>query len=152
MAASYFLRLDGIPGESLDDFYPNQIQVQSWSWGLSHPVAVGSTAPKPSISDISFMKDVDLATAPLMRACLAGTVIKTGALVGRSPNADSPFLLLSFQQMRVTSVQDSASSEVPSESVSFAFNVVTYAYTQVTNGAAGTTKTYTYNVPQNRLS
>ena len=35
-AVNYFLKLDGIDGESTDRFHANQIEVLSWSWGESN--------------------------------------------------------------------------------------------------------------------
>lgn len=35
MAVDYFLKLDGIEGESADSNHKNEIQLMSWSWGAS---------------------------------------------------------------------------------------------------------------------
>ena len=35
MAADYFLKIDGIKGESLDDKHKDEIDVLSFSWGVS---------------------------------------------------------------------------------------------------------------------
>ena len=35
MAVDYFLKLDGIEGESADSNHKNEIQIMSWSWGAS---------------------------------------------------------------------------------------------------------------------
>ena len=37
MALDYFLKLDGIPGESVDAKHKGEIDVLSWSWGESQP-------------------------------------------------------------------------------------------------------------------
>ena len=156
MAVNYFLKLDGIPGESQDPSHVGQIGVLSWSWGMSRAAPTGTTNPKPNVSEFSIFKDVDLASAPLMRACLGGTVIKSGLFVGAKVGSDfpnSPFLQMNFQQLRVTSVQDSGSSEVPSESVSFSFGIVTFTYTPTDPaGTPGMPKAYTYNIGQNKLT
>ena len=43
MAVDFFLKIDGIKGESLDEKNKEEIQVHSWSWGESNPpsAAVG---------------------------------------------------------------------------------------------------------------
>ena len=38
-AFDYFLKLDGIPGESVDAKHKGEIDVLSWSWGESQPIA-----------------------------------------------------------------------------------------------------------------
>ncbi|MPZ51099.1 MAG: hypothetical protein GEU75_17675 [Dehalococcoidia bacterium] len=35
--ADYFLKVDGIEGESVDDKHPNEIDVLSWNWGVNRP-------------------------------------------------------------------------------------------------------------------
>ena len=38
-AFDYFLKLDGIPGESVDAKHKGEIDVLSWSWGESQEIA-----------------------------------------------------------------------------------------------------------------
>jgi len=53
----------------------------------------------------------------------------------------------------VTSVQTSASSEVPSESVSFSYNKIKYEYwTQNDQGILTATGAVTYNLKQNKIT
>jgi type VI secretion system secreted protein Hcp len=35
MAVDFFLKLDGIPGESKDKAHKGEIDVLAWSWGMS---------------------------------------------------------------------------------------------------------------------
>ena len=55
-AFDYFLRLDGIPGESLDAKHKGEIDVLSWSWGESQEIAAtpggGSGAGKVAMTDL----------------------------------------------------------------------------------------------------
>jgi type VI secretion system secreted protein Hcp len=37
----YFLKLDGIPGESRDAQHKGEIDLESFSWGESHTTAAG---------------------------------------------------------------------------------------------------------------
>src|SRR5215204_7076957 len=37
VAIDYFLRIDGVPGESIDDKHKGEIDVEAWSWGESNP-------------------------------------------------------------------------------------------------------------------
>ena len=55
----YFLKLDGISGESLNPDYKENIDVESWSWGVSNSGnaigrAAGGGAGKVSAQDIHF--------------------------------------------------------------------------------------------------
>ena len=57
MAVDYFLKLDGIQGESVDSKHKDEIQIQSWSWGASQVSSVagpgGSGAGKADMSCVS---------------------------------------------------------------------------------------------------
>ena len=41
-AFDYFLKLDGIPGESIDAKHKGEIDVLSWSWGESQEIAANA--------------------------------------------------------------------------------------------------------------
>ena len=85
----------------------------------------GSGAGKADLADLSIMKDMDKASAPIFKALLSGTHIKTGVLSAVKTGAGGkPFLKISFEELFITSQQISASSEVPSESVSFSYNKI----------------------------
>ena len=43
MAVDYFLKLDGIQGESADTNHKDEIQIMSWSWGGSQVSSVAGT-------------------------------------------------------------------------------------------------------------
>ncbi len=59
MAVDYFLKLDGIDGESADSNHKNEIQIMSWSWGAANVSSVagtgGSGAGKVSLGDFTIM-------------------------------------------------------------------------------------------------
>jgi len=41
-SADYFLKIDGVDGESSDDKHKNQIDILSWSWGASNSGSMAS--------------------------------------------------------------------------------------------------------------
>ena len=129
MAVDFYLKLDGIQGESVDENHKDQITLLSWSLGASQVTSVagtgGSGAGRADLSDLSVMKFLDKASSPIFKALLSGTHIKTGVLEAvKAGGAGKPFLKMSFEELFVTSQQHSASSEVPSESVSFSYNKI----------------------------
>ena len=135
MAVDFFFKLDGIEGESLDDKHKKEITVMSFSWGASQTTSVsgsgGSGAGKASLQDLSIMKNYDASSAPMYKALLLGTHIKTGVLTAVKSGADgSPFLTISLGEVFVTSVQISGSSEVPMESVTFSYNTIETQYSE----------------------
>ena len=66
MAVDYYLKLEGIEGESQDSSHKNEIQLLSWSWGASNVSSVagtgGSGAGKVDLSDFSVMTHFDKST------------------------------------------------------------------------------------------
>jgi type VI secretion system secreted protein Hcp len=158
MAVDFFLKLDGIEGESADEKQKNQIQLLSFSWGGSQVTSVagtgGSGAGKADLSDFSIMKYMDKASPKLFQALVKGTHIKTGNLVAIKSGADGkPFLKIDFKEMFVTSQQVSASSEIPSESVSFSYNEIKIEYSaQNEQGILTTTGAVTYDLKANKAT
>ena len=64
-----------------------------------------------------------------------------------------PYLKVDFKEMFVTSLQISASSEVPTISVSFSYNEIKIDYsTQNEQGNLTSTGAVTYNTKANKLS
>lgn len=158
MAVDYFLKLDGISGESVDDKHSGWIQISSWSWGGSQISSVagtgGSGAGKIDVSDFSVMKYLDKASTPTFKSLAFGTHIKTGSMEAvKSGAGGKPFLKIDFQELFVTNQNFSATDEIPRESVSFSFNQIKIEYSQQNEqGIVTTTGAVTYNVKQNKVT
>ena len=160
MAVDYFLKLDGAQGESVADGHKDEIQLLSWSWGGHNVTSVagtgGSGAGKVDLSDLTIMKYVDKATTPLFKALVTGQHIKTGVLTAvktGSGGGGKPFITLSLKELYVTSQQISASSEIPTESVSFSYNEMKHEYsTQNEQGILTTTGATTFNTKENKTT
>ena len=57
-AVDYFLKFDGIDGESADAKHKDEIDVESWSWGKTTPARLGGWrggAGKVSMQDFHFV-------------------------------------------------------------------------------------------------
>jgi type VI secretion system secreted protein Hcp len=158
MAVDFFLKLDTIEGESIDDKHQKWIQLLSWSIGGSQVTSVagtgGSGAGKADLSDLSIMKYYDKASPKLWKAMIAGTHLPKGTLEAVKSGADGkPFLKIDFEELYITSVQQSASSEIPSESVSFSYNKIKIDYsTQDEKGILTSTGAVTYELKANKVS
>jgi type VI secretion system secreted protein Hcp len=133
MAVDYFLKIDGIPGESADDKHKAEIDVMSWSWGESQTgtmsVGGGGGAGKVNMQDFNFMMNVNKATPKLILACASGEHIKKAVLTCRKAGkTQQEFLLYTFSDILVASYQTSGSSEVPTESVSLNYTKMEVEY------------------------
>jgi type VI secretion system secreted protein Hcp len=83
----YFLKIDGIPGESGDDKHKAEIELESFSWGESQSGTAGhgggAGAGKVVAQDLSIVKKVDKASPVLMIGCATGTHYKSAILTAR---------------------------------------------------------------------
>ncbi len=160
MAVDYFLKIDGIQGESQDSNHKDEIQLLSFSWGGAQHSTVsgtgGSGAGKVSLSDFSIMKTMDKASPKLFQAMTKGTHVASATLTAckaAGQTSGKPFLTLKFKELFVTSQQLSGASEVPSESVSFTYNEISIEYsTQNEQGNLTSTGAVTYNTKTNASS
>ncbi len=126
MAVDYFLKLDGIPGESTDHKHKDEIDLLSWSWGASQSGTMatggGGGAGKVNMQDFHFVMKVNKATPKLILACASGQHIKTAVLTCRKAGKDQQeFLKYTFSDVLVSSYQTGGSSsgdEIPMEQVS----------------------------------
>jgi len=121
MAVDVFLKLGDIKGESKDDKHPNEIEVLSWSWGV-HQVGTighgtGGGAGKADFNALSITHHFDKASPNLMMACAVGDHIKEATLVARKAGkTPQEYLIIKMNDILVTSVAPSGSSEHPMES------------------------------------
>ena len=157
MSVDYFLKLDGIEGESQDKEHPKQIQLMSFSWGGSQVSSVsgtgGSGAGKVNLSDFSIMTYFDKSTPKLFKSLCKGTHIATGNVAARKAGDTKPYLKVDFKELFVTSLQVSASSEVPTISVSFSYNEVKIDYSlQDDKGILTSTGAVNYNLKKHELT
>jgi len=158
MAVDYFLKLDGIQGESVDKNFTNQIQVLSWGWGASQVSSVaangGSGAGKVNVSDFSVATYFDKATPKFFKNICAGTHVKTGTMSAVKAGANGkPYLKVEFGELFVTGIQMSAQNEIPTVNLSFSYNDITIDYSaQDEKGNVVSTGAVSYSVKENALS
>jgi len=130
-AVDYFLKISGIPGESKDSQHKDEIDIESWSFGVSNTTG-GSAASrtKPCVSGINFTKLLDKASPPLMAKAVSGIPIPTAVLTGRTAG-ERPveFLRIELQNVLVSSYSSGGSeASLPMESLSLNFERLKIEY------------------------
>jgi type VI secretion system secreted protein Hcp len=137
-AFDYFLKLDGIPGESVDAKHKGEIDVLSWSWGESQAIAPspggGGGTGKVSMTDLHVSANLSKASPELLLACAAGTHIKSAVLTGRKGGkAQAEFLTFSLADVLVSGYQTGgATAEAPLDSISLNFSKIEMTYREQT--------------------
>jgi type VI secretion system secreted protein Hcp len=133
MAVDFYLKLDGIDGESKDSKHPNEIDLMSWSWGEAQTGTMsaggGGGAGKISMQDFHFTMGVNKATPKLILACASGEHIKKAVLTCRKAGTEQQeFLLYTFSDLLVSSYQTGGSGDIPIESVSLNYSKMEIEY------------------------
>ena len=131
----YFLKIDGIPGESKADKHQNEIDVLSWSWGETQPATAsfggGAGASRANMEDFGFTMHMSTATPKLIEACATGTHIKSAILICRKAGKEQQeYLKFTFTDCLISSYQTggSDSSIIPIDQISINFSKIEFEY------------------------
>ncbi|MDQ2667032.1 MAG: type VI secretion system tube protein Hcp [Gemmatimonadota bacterium] len=135
MLVDYFLKIDGIEGESGDAKHKGEIELESFSFGGSQAGTAGygggGGAGKVQLQDFHFIKKVDKASAKLFLHCCNGQHIKMATLVARKAGKDQQeYLKITLSDCMVSSFTAGGSqgSVVPSDQISLNFSKVEMEY------------------------
>ena len=155
MAVDYFLKIEGIEGESQDKTHKGEIELLSFNWGGTQTSSVatgsGSGAGRVNLSDFSVAKHYDKASPKLFLAMATGQHFKSGTLTARKAGKDQQeYLKVTLTDLFVTSNLVSASNENPSETVSFSYSKIEVDYkTQSAGGTLTTASKVQYDLKTN---
>ena len=134
MAVDVFAKLGDIKGESIDDKHKDEIEVLSYSWGVSNAGSMsfgtGGGEGKATFHDMSFTHKVDKASPVLMQACATGVHLKDGTITHRKAGkGQQEYLVIKMNDIIVTGVTHGGSgADGSSENVSIAFAKVNLEY------------------------
>lgn len=156
----YFLKIDGIPGESADHKHKDEIDLLSWSWGVQQHGTMayggGGGAGKSSHGDFHFTMHVNKASPKLHLACATGEHIKKALLTCRKAGKDQQeYLKVTFHDLLVSSYQTGGSegSLVPVEQVSLNYSKIEFDYKeQKADGTLGGSVKSSYDVKAAKAS
>ena len=156
MAVDVFLKIKGVPGESADSKHKAEIDVLSYSWGITQTGTMayggGGGAGKANFGDFHFMMRMNKATPKLMQACANGSHIDEAILTCRKAgDKQQEYMQYKFYDLLISSYQTSASSEEPTESISFNFAKMEMEYKeQDAKGNLGGATNFKYNIKENK--
>jgi type VI secretion system secreted protein Hcp len=131
MASDIFAKIGDIKGESVDSKHKDEIDVLSYSWGVTNPANFKTgAAGKPTFSGLSFLHNIDKASPNLLKACATGAHLKEATITHRKAGeGPQEYLIIKMNDVVVTSVLLADSSGVAgSETVSMAFAKIDLEY------------------------
>jgi type VI secretion system secreted protein Hcp len=159
MAVDIFIKIDGIEGESQDDKHKNEIDVQSFSFGLSQAGSFGGQGGggvgKASFQDVHFTKHTDKSSPKLFLASATGEHIKKAEVTFRKAGKEQQeYFKITLSDCLVSSYQVSDShggTTPPNESVSLNFAKIEFDYKeQKPDGTLGGSVKTGYDVKANK--
>ena len=158
MAVDMFIKIDGVDGESKDKSHGDEIDVLSWSWGMSQSgsfhVGGGGGAGKANIQDLSFTKYVDKSSTPLMLKCCKGEHIDKATLtVRKAGTSPLEYVIINLEKVMVASVATGGSGGedrlTENVTLNFAKVEVKYQPQDDKGGPDGGSVDMTWDVEQN---
>jgi type VI secretion system secreted protein Hcp len=115
-AVDFFLKIDGIQGESQDDKHKGEIEVISFSWNVARH------GGKASISDFKFVKVMDRSSPILAQTASQCSSPGTAYFVARKAGrGQQEYLKITMKEVFISSVSPNSGSEVPLETVTLGF-------------------------------
>jgi type VI secretion system secreted protein Hcp len=143
----FLLFIEGIKGESRDSKLPGQIDVESWSFGLSQTGSFGyggggGGSGKVQFDALSFVSRMSIASPKLQAACASGQHIPQVILTCRKAGGQQvPFFTVTLTDVLVSGYTVKAEDEqlpLPLDNVTLAFAKIEIAYaTQSGTGSVG---------------
>lgn len=141
MAIDAFLKIDGIPGESLDAQFGDWIEMEDFDVGASQSASAtmtssgGATSGRARMSDLFFRKAVDKATPKLHEACCSGKHFKEVKIaLNRAGTEKVKYMEITLEEVIISSVSLAGNGSVeggfPSEIVRLNYARIKMAYIQ----------------------
>ena len=160
MAVDYFLKIEGVEGESKDSVHQKEIELEDWSWGETQTGraaegaggAVGTVTP----ASFSFRKRVDMSGTKLNQLCAAGKYVNNAYFTARRAGAADgkpvDYLKIHFKGVLIDSYSTTGSGgdSPPLESISFKFEQMQMEYREVKDGMPGGPVPAGFNFKQNK--
>ncbi|HBO0859715.1 type VI secretion system tube protein Hcp [Pseudomonas aeruginosa] len=151
MAFDAFLKIDGIPGESLDEKHKDWIEVLGYNYGATQATSAtasssgGASSERVNLTDLTVRKFVDKSSPKLFEAVAKGQHIKEIVLnVNRAGGGEKvTYFTITLEEVVVSSIDHTGASDgdgdLPVEVVTFNFARIKTTYTQQkrSDGAGG---------------
>jgi type VI secretion system secreted protein Hcp len=146
MSVDYFLKIEGIEGEAMDDVHKNEIMLTSFDWeevqSGTFAQGAGGGSGKVKMGDFNFTMRTNKSSPKLMLACAKGDHIKEATLTCRKAGGgQQEFFKLTMKDILVSKFQHTSHSEgtepndnagydegVPRDHVSFNFAKIESEY------------------------
>ncbi len=158
MAVDMFIKIDDIKGESTDAKHKDEIDVLSWTWGVTQSgtshTGTGGGAGKVQVSDLTFTKIVDRSTPILLKSSCSGKHLKSAVLiVRRAGGTPLEYLKITMEDLLVSAVSTGGGrgDDTITENITLNFARVKVEYVpQVLGGGGGASIPMGWDIAANK--
>jgi type VI secretion system secreted protein Hcp len=169
MSNDFFLKLDGIQGESNDEEHAAEIEIDGWSFGVNEEAAVDNQTHRSSggrddlpvfrrggdatgfgqalagsvrVGDLHLSKRIDAASAPLLKAATTRQKIAKAILTCRKASGGAPleYLQIQLQDVLVSRWSSGVESEAVFPREQFVLSYTRIEFTYQPQGRKGTSE------------
>jgi type VI secretion system secreted protein Hcp len=149
-SVDYYLKIDGVDGESTARGFEGWIEIESFYWGATQTAVVGGGgggAGKVVVSDFTLVKRVDKASPRLFQACVTGLHASSAVLAAKRGDTNATYLKYQLTDVLVSSFRDAGTAgEPPLEEISLNFTRIEFSYAPtLPSGQLGQPITATYD-------
>jgi type VI secretion system secreted protein Hcp len=150
-----FLKIDGIEGETQDSKHKGELQIKSFSEGVTNKIT-GASSDDAGLStwrDADFTMSMDKGYPKLFQACVSGDRIKKAVLTFRKAGkGQQEFLKITFSDVLISHCRVEGKTNaaiVPSLSFSFNYAQIEEEYkVQKDDGSLSGAIKYTHSIPK----
>ena len=159
MASDIFAKIGDIKGESVDAKHKDEIEVFSFSWGVTNavPAGTGSGAAvgRATFHDLTLVHRIDKASPMLLEACATGLRLKDATITHRKAGkGQQEYLIVKMNEVIITAVTHggSATDSPAFENVNLAFAKVDFEYRpQKADGSLDAGIHFKYDLKTNKV-
>jgi type VI secretion system secreted protein Hcp len=156
MASDIFIKIGDIKGESTDDKHKDEIEVLSYSWGVSQSGTFasgsGGGAGKATFQDLHFTSVAHKGSPVLFLSCATGKHIDEATLTLRKAGrAPVEYLKIKLTDVLISSYLPGGASDgdTPAEEISLNFAKIDFEFTpQNADGSLGAAISTSYDLKQ----
>lgn len=146
MPSDYLLVIDGIKGEAQDAKHKESIEIESFSFGVTHPGSMirgtGGSTGRSTFQDFHFTTKANKSSPNLLLACATGKHIGKATLHVRKATGDGgqlEYYKVTLEDGLVSSYQTGGhegGDSIPTDQFSINFAKIEFAYKPQTNKGA----------------
>lgn len=158
MATTTFIKFDGIEGESTHKDHKGEIELLSWSWGLTNsggaPTGGGSGVGKATPQELRVVHRYDKASPVLAKMAASGRHVSTAMLSARKAGeGQKDFLKITMKEVFITSVATHDDGSGASEELAMRYGSIDFSYApQTAKGSLGTPVSFNWNVKTGKVT